>query len=96
MKINVKALIEVNKSAKELLHLTEELLAQDIKTEKDKANFGNICIMHKGLSMIDESSEAMLINENVFIDDNGNFYQKIDSVDNDSDNSENTKDDNNK
>jgi hypothetical protein len=94
MEINVKALIGVNKSVKELLHLTEELLAQDIKTEKDKANFGNICIMHKGLSMVDESTEAMLINENVFIDDDGNFYQKVDSVDKDSDDSKDTKDNN--
>lgn len=94
MKVNIKALIGVNKSVKELLHLTEELLAQDIKTEKDKANFGNVCIMHKGLSMIDESSEAMLINENVFIDDDGNFYQKVDSVDKDNEDSEDTKDNN--
>ena len=48
-----------------------------IENDKDKANFGNICVMLRGYRMVADASEAMLINENVLKTDDGDFYQKI-------------------
>ena len=50
-----------------------------IENDKDKANFGNICVMLRGYRMVADASEAMLINEDVLKDDDGNFYQKIET-----------------
>ena len=48
----------------------------NIENDKDKANFGNMCVMLRGYRMIADASEAMLINENVLKGNDG-FYQKI-------------------
>ena len=52
-----------------------------IENDKDKANFGNICVMLRGYRMIADASEAMLINENVLKGNDG-FYQKIEDEEN--------------
>ena len=76
----IKNLIEINKDANaSIINLEVDAQAIEIKNDKDKANFGNICVMLRGYRMVADSSEAMLINEDVLKDDNGNFYQKIET-----------------
>lgn len=74
----IRNLISINKDANtSIVNLEHDAQAIKIENDKDKANFGNICVMLRGYRMIADSSEAMLINENVLKDDNGDFYQKI-------------------
>ncbi len=74
----IKNLIDINKDANTSIeNLEVDAQAIEIKNYKDKANFGNICVMLRGYRMIADASEAMLINENVLKDDCGSFYQKI-------------------
>jgi hypothetical protein len=73
----IKNLIEINKDANaSIVNLEVDAQAIEIKNDKDKANFGNICVMLRGYRMVADASEAMLINENVLKGDDG-FYQKI-------------------
>ena len=78
MDMNVKGLIKINKFANENISQLENLCA-DIKIEgdKDKANFGNACVALRGFRMVADATEAMLVNENVLQDEDGNFYQKV-------------------
>ena len=73
----IKNLININEDANASI-VNLEIDAQDIeiKNDKDKANFGNICIMLRGYRMVADASEAMLVNENVLKGNDG-FYQKI-------------------
>lgn len=74
----IKNLIDVNKDATaSIVNLEADVRVIEIKNDKDKANFGNLCVMLRGYRMIADASEAMLINENVLKNDNGDFYQKI-------------------
>ena len=74
----VKHLIEVNKFANaEIAQLEGFVKVVPINNDKDKANFGNACVMLRSLRAVVDTTEAMLINENVLQDDNGDFYQKI-------------------
>ena len=76
--INIKGLIKVNKDANENIAQLEELVEKfKIENEKDKANFGNICVALRGHRMVADATEAMLINEGVIKDYNGEFYVKI-------------------
>ena len=52
---------------------------QNVKiiTEKDKANFGNLCIILKGFRMVSEGTECLLKNENVLKTENNEFYVKV-------------------
>lgn len=78
----IKNLIEINKEANaSIVNLEVNAQAIKIKNDKDKANFGNICVMLRGYRMVADSSEAMLINEDVLKGDDGNFYQKIEDED---------------
>ena len=73
----IKNLIEINEDANaSIANLEIDAQAIEIKNDKDKANFGNICVMLRGYRMIADASEAMLINENVLKGNDG-FYQKI-------------------
>lgn len=73
----IKNLIDVNNDANEsIVALEADAQAIKIENDKDKANFGNICVMLRGYRMVADASEAMLINENVLKGDDG-FYQKI-------------------
>ena len=78
MDMNIKGLIKVNKLANENIFQLEHLCSDiKIKSDKDKANFGNACVALRGFRMVADATEAMLINENVLQDEDGNFYQKI-------------------
>ena len=74
----IKNLISINEDANvSIQNLEADAKAIKIEDDKDKANFGNICVMLRGYRMIADASEAMLINENVLKGKDGNFYQKI-------------------
>ena len=78
MDMNVKGIIKINKFANENIAQLESLCTEiKIESDKDKANFGNSCVALKGFRMVADATEAMLVNENVLQDENGNFYQKI-------------------
>ena len=74
----IKNLIDINNDANaSIVALEADAKAIKIENDKDKANFGNICVMLRGYRMVADASEAMLINENVLKTDDGEFYQKI-------------------
>ena len=78
----IKNLIEINEDANaSIQNLEIDAAAIKIENDKDKANFGNMCVMLRGYRMIADASEAMLINENVLKGKDG-FYQKIEDDDN--------------
>lgn len=78
----IKNLISINEDATaSIQNLEINAQAIEIKNDKDKANFGNICVMLRGYRMVADASEAMLINENVLKGEDG-FYQKIEDDDN--------------
>lgn len=74
----IKNLIEINEDANaSIVALEHDAEAIKIENDKDKANFGNMCVMLRGYRMVADASEAILINENVLKGEDGNFYQKI-------------------
>lgn len=84
MNAYIKNLIRVNKDAKETIEALEKALPTvEINDDKDKANFGNLCLILKSYRIINEASEAMLFNEDVLSDGEGNFYEKIEDDKND-------------
>lgn len=84
----IKNLITINKDAENSIeNLETDIQAIVIKNEKDKANFGNLCVMLRGYRMVADATEAILINENVLKGNDG-FYQKVE--DDEPDNSVNT------
>ena len=81
--MNIKGIINVHKFAcKNIADLEETVGAIEIENDKDKANFGNLCIALKGFRMVAEATEAILINEDVLKGQNGEFYQKVDTQEN--------------
>ena len=77
----IKNLISINEDANaSIQNLEIDAEAIKIENDKDKANFGNICVMLRGYRMVADASEAMLINENVLKGKDG-FYQKIEDDD---------------
>ena len=59
----IKTLIGINKEASDsIVALESDIQAMKIKNDKDKANFGNLCVMLRGYRMVADASEAMLIN----------------------------------
>lgn len=84
----VKNLIENNTQATEAIKSLENTINSiEIKTEKDKANFGNLCIVLKGYRMVAEGTECLLRNENIIKTNDDEFYAKIETNEN-PDNSE--------
>lgn len=76
--IIIKKVIEVNKLACENIKALEEAVnLTEIKNDKDKAYFGNLCVALRGFRMVADATEALLINENVLKSEDGEFYQKI-------------------
>ena len=74
----IKTLINVNKDAnKNIAALESSIQNTKITTEKDKANFGNLCIVLKGFRMVSEGTECLLKNENVLKTENNEFYAKV-------------------
>ena len=80
-KVFIKNLININNDANcSIVALEADIQAIKIENDKDKANFGNMCVMLRGYRMIADASEAMLVNEKVLKGDDG-FYQKIENED---------------
>lgn len=78
MDMNIKGLIKVNKFANDNISQLKNMCSEiKITSDKEKANFGNACVALRGFRMVADATEAMLVNENVLRDDNGDFYQKI-------------------
>lgn len=74
----IKNLINVNKEAtKNIAALESSIQNVKITTEKDKANFGNLCIVLKGFRMVSEGTECLLRNENVLKVNETDFYVKV-------------------
>ena len=74
----IKNLINVNKEAtNNIADLESSIQNVKITTEKDKANFGNLCIVLKGFRMVSEGTECLLKNENVLKTENNEFYSKV-------------------
>ena len=76
----IKTLIKVNKEATKNITALESTIQNIIvTTEKDKVNFGNLCIALKGFRMVSEATECLLINENVLKTRDNEFYVKVDT-----------------
>ena len=76
----IKSLINVNKEAnKNIAALESSIQHLKITTEKDKIDFGNLCIALKGFRMVSEATECLLINENVLKTEDNEFYVKVDT-----------------
>lgn len=76
----IKKLINVNKEAnKNIAALESSIQHLTITTEKDKIDFGNLCIALKGFRMVAEATECLLINENVLKTEDNEFYIKVDT-----------------
>lgn len=77
----IKTLINVNKDANKNIDALESTIQNiTVTTEKDKVNFGNLCIALKGFRMVSEATECLLVNENVLKTEDNEFYVKIDTV----------------
>ena len=84
----IKTLINVNKDANKNIAALESTIQNiTVTTEKDKVNFGNLCIALKGFRMVSEATECLLVNENVLKTEDNEFYSKIETNEN-PDNSE--------
>lgn len=74
----IKNLIDVNNEAtKNIAALESTIQNISITTEKDKVNFGNLCIALKGFRMVSEATECLLRNENVLKTEDNEFYVKV-------------------
>ena len=84
----IKTLINANNNAtKNIAALESTIQNITVTTEKDKVNFGNLCIALKGFRMVSEATECLLINENILKTEDNEFYSKIENNEN-PDNSE--------
>lgn len=74
----IKNLIDVNNEATKNIDALESTIQNmNITTEKDKVNFGNLCIALKGFRMVSEATECLLRNENVLKTEDNEFYVKV-------------------
>lgn len=79
----IKTLINVNKDATKNIDALESTIQNiTVTTEKDKVNFGNLCIALKGFRMVSEATECLLVNENVLKTEDNEFYSKIETNEN--------------
>ena len=70
----------LNKEAnKNIAALESSIQHLKITTEKDKIDFGNLCIALKGFRMVSEGTECLLKNENVLKTENNEFYAKVET-----------------
>ena len=77
----IKTLINVNKDANKNITALESTIQNiTVTTEKDKVNFGNLCIALKGFRMVSEATECLLVNENVLKTEDNEFYVNFDTV----------------
>ena len=76
----IKTLINANENAtKNITALESTIQNITVTTEKDKVNFGNLCIALKGFRMVSEATECLLVNENVLKTEDNEFYVKVDT-----------------
>ena len=76
----IKTLINVNKDANKNIDALESTIQNiTVTTEKDKVNFGNLCIALKGFRMVSEATECLLVNENVLKTEDDEFYVKVET-----------------
>lgn len=76
--MNIKNLIKVNQFATDnIKELEVAVKTANVENDKDKANFGNLCIALKGFRLVADATEALLYNENCIKADDGSFYQKV-------------------
>ena len=76
----IKTLINANNNAtKNIIALESTIQNITVTTEKDKVNFGNLCIALKGFRMVSEATECLLINENVLKTEDNDFYVKVET-----------------
>ena len=74
----IKNLVETNEQATEAIKSLESTINSiEIETEKDKVNFGNLCIVLKGYRMVAEGTECLLRNEKIFKGADNKFYTDI-------------------
>lgn len=74
----IENLIKVNNDSTSIIAYLESVIENmKIQNEKDKANFGNLCIVLKGFRMVNEGTECLLRNENIIKVNNKDFYAKI-------------------
>lgn len=79
----IKTLINVNKDANKNIDALESTIQNiTVTTEKDKVNFGNLCIALKGFRMVSEATECLLVNENVLKTEDNEFYIKVETNEN--------------
>lgn len=79
----IKNLLETNEQATAAIKCLETTINSiEIKTEKDKANFGNLCIVLKGYRMVAEGTECLLRNENIIKTNDAEYYAKIETNEN--------------
>ena len=78
MNTYIKNLINVNNEVNKNIDALESTIQNiNITTEKDKVNFGNLCIALKGFRMVSEATECLLRNENVLKTEDNEFYVKV-------------------
>ena len=78
MNAYIKNLIDVNNEAsKNIATLESTIQNMNITTEKDKVNFGNLCIALEGFRMVSEATKCLLRNENVLKTEDNEFYVKV-------------------
>ena len=78
MNAYIKNIIDVNNEASKNIDALESTIQNmNITTEKDKVNFGNLCIALKGFRMVSEATECLLRNENVLKTEDNEFYVKV-------------------
>lgn len=79
--MNIKSIIDVNKLACDNIKGLEDAVKDaKINNEKDKANFGNLCVALRGFRMVADATEALLFNEDVIKTEDGDFYEKIKEI----------------
>jgi hypothetical protein len=77
----IKSLISDNKFASTRVAALEDTIRLfEVSDEKSKANFSNLTIALHGYRMVSQATECLLLNENVVKTEDGEFYQKIDSI----------------
>ena len=76
----IKTLINVNNDATKNIDALESTIQNiTVTTEKDKVNFGNLCIALKGFRMVSEATECLLMNENILKTEDDEFYVKVET-----------------
>lgn len=75
----IKSLIKLNKDSINNIDTLDKVLKTiDIKTSKDKIEFGYLCIVLESLNTIVTRTGQLLFNNDIIKNEKGDFYSKID------------------